>query len=295
MLAKGCLMKSEPGPDGPDARPIPNVLSIAGTDPTGGAGIHADLKSFAAHRVYGMAVVTALVAQNTRGVRAIHLPDTEFLTAQLESVSDDVAIDAVKIGMLGTTGVIDAVATWWDELPEAPALVVDPVMVATSGDRLLDADAEQALISFLRRADLITPNIPELALLADQEPATDANQLITQARTVADAHQVIVLAKGGHFDQDEVEDILIHPCQDLSQRPAEQRFSSERIRTTSTHGTGCSVSAGLAALRARGFSWDQAVPQLKEWMTHALRDTTRLDVGKGHGPIQHFAQLWEPR
>lgn len=286
-------------------RPVPNVLSIAGTDPTGGAGIHADLKSFAAHGAYGMAVVTSLVAQNTRGVREIHTPPTAFLRAQLDAVSDDVGIDAVKVGMLGTVEVIDAVAAWWDGLSSRPTLVVDPVMVATSGDRLLEVEAEQALIGFLHRADLITPNIPELALLADQEPAHAPEQLITQARTVADAHGVVVLAKGGHFDEDEVEDILVHPVTAPAEipapagtpattaRPAEQRFTSERIRTSSTHGTGCSVSAALAALCARGRSWDQAVPVVKEWMTAALRDASRLDVGEGNGPIQHFAQLWD--
>ncbi|MGQ7785844.1 bifunctional hydroxymethylpyrimidine kinase/phosphomethylpyrimidine kinase [Nesterenkonia sp. K-15-9-6] len=273
-------------------REIPNVLSIAGTDPTGGAGIQADLKSFAAHGAYGMAVVTALVAQNTEGVRDIHLPPVTFLRAQLDAVSDDVALDAVKVGMLGTVEVIETVAQWWDGLPDRPWLVVDPVMVATSGDRLLQADAEQALIEFLHRADLITPNIPELALLAGQEPAADAATLVRQARSVADAHGVVVLAKGGHFDDDEVEDILVHPADDDGARPDEGRHVSERVRTTSTHGTGCSVSSALAALRARGLSWDEAVPQVKVWMTEALRDTQRLNVGHGHGPIQHFAHLW---
>ncbi|GAA1169224.1 bifunctional hydroxymethylpyrimidine kinase/phosphomethylpyrimidine kinase [Nesterenkonia xinjiangensis] len=284
---------ARPAPGSP--REIPNILSIAGTDPTGGAGIHADLKSFAAHGGYGMAVVTALVAQNTQGVREIHLPPVSFLQAQLEAVSDDVSLDAVKVGMLGTVDVIETVSTWWDALPGRPWLVVDPVMVATSGDRLLQPDAEQALIGFLHRADLITPNIPELALLAGGPPSEDGESLIRQARTVADAHDVVVLAKGGHFDDDEVEDILVHPAEDDGTRRPEGRHVSERIRTTNTHGTGCSVSSALAALRARGLDWETAVPVVKEWMTAALRDTERLDVGRGHGPIQHFAQLWERR
>ncbi|GAB3189177.1 bifunctional hydroxymethylpyrimidine kinase/phosphomethylpyrimidine kinase [Nesterenkonia suensis] len=275
-----------------ERREIPNVLSIAGTDPTGGAGIHADLKSFAAHGGYGMAVVTALVAQNTEGVRDIHLPPASFLQAQLEAVSDDVALDAVKVGMLGAVEVIETVAAWWDALPSRPWLVVDPVMVATSGDRLLQPEAEQELIGFLHRADLITPNVPELALLAGEQPASHGEALIRQARVVADAHDVVVLAKGGHFDNDEVEDILVHPCGADGASRRERRHVSGRIRTTSTHGTGCSVSSALAALRARGFSWDEAVPVVKEWMTAALLDTERLDVGRGHGPIQHFAQLW---
>lgn len=277
------------------AREIPNLLSVAGTDPTGGAGIHADLKSFAAHRTYGMAAVTALVAQNTGGVRAIHVPEAGFLAAQLASVTDDVAVDGVKIGMLGTVEVIETVAAWWDGLwtgrAVRPALVLDPVMVATSGDRLLDAEAESALLAFLCRADLITPNVPELALLADREPAGDAETLIAQARVVADAHSVLVLAKGGHLDADDVVDVLVHPTVD-GVRPPEHRAAGPRVETTSTHGTGCSVSAALAALRARGLSWEEAVDEVKVWMTEALRDAERLDVGVGHGPIQHFAQLW---
>lgn len=275
-------------------RTIPNLLSIAGTDPTGGAGIQADLKSFAAHRGYGMCVVTALVAQNTQGVREIHMPPVEFLRAQLDAVSDDVVVDGVKVGMLGTSEIIGTVAAWWDEQAaegRRPVLVVDPVMVATSGDRLLDADAESALIGFLHRADLITPNVPELALLAGSEPAADAEGLIAQARQVADAHDVLVLAKGGHLEDETVVDTLVRPTAEGG-RPAEQQFAAPRIHTKNTHGTGCSVSAALAALRARGMQWDQAVAEVKAWMTSALEASEDLDVGQGHGPIQHFADLW---
>ncbi|KUG57987.1 bifunctional hydroxymethylpyrimidine kinase/phosphomethylpyrimidine kinase [Nesterenkonia jeotgali] len=299
-------------------RSIPNILSIAGTDPTGGAGIQADLKSIAAHRGYGMCAVTALVAQNTLGVREIHLPPVSFLRAQLDAVSEDVAIDAIKIGMLGTEDTIRAVVDWLDSLGapgdgggsdllgsahgdrgagtrSLPVLVLDPVMVATSGDRLLDAAAESALLEFLHRADLITPNVPELALLAGEEPAGDPEGLIAQARTVADTHQVVVLAKGGHLDdasgQELVVDTLVYPAQ-AGLRPDEEQFVSPRIHTQNTHGTGCSVSAALATLAARGFSFSAALPVVKEWMTEALQDSERLDVGQGHGPIQHFAQLW---
>lgn len=278
------------------ARPIPNLLSIAGTDPTGGAGIQADLKSFAAFEGYGMCVITALVAQNTLGVRQIHVPDLEFLRAQLDAVSDDVAVDAVKTGMLGTAGIVRTVAQWWDGLPHRPRLVVDPVMVATSGDRLLEEEAESELIGFLHRADLITPNVPELALLAGEQPASESAALIAQARRVADTHGVTVLAKGGHLSPEgaeEVEDILVSPADDSGgRRPAEQRFGSPRIATRNTHGTGCSVSAALAALGARGYRWEEAVPEVKEWMTAALQGSETLDVGHGHGPVHHFAQMW---
>lgn len=285
---------------------VPNILSIAGTDPTGGAGIQADLKSFAAHRGYGMAVVTALVAQNTQGVRQIHVPDAEFLRAQLDAVADDVRIDGVKIGMLGTTETIRTVAAWWDALRARgdssghdvdpagprPTLVIDPVMVATSGDRLLEEEAEDALRDFLSRADIITPNVSELALLAHAEPAASDEDLLAQARAVADTYDVLVLAKGGHLRGDQVRDALVHPAGAGGQRTPEAEFTGPRIDTQNTHGTGCSVSAALATLRARGLSWEDAVGEAKAWMSEALETSSDLDVGQGHGPINHLVRLW---
>ena len=183
---------------------IPRVLSIAGTDPSGGAGTAADTKSIIAAGGYAMAVVTSLVAQNTEGVRAIHTPPTDFLVQQLAAVSDDVRIDAVKTGMLGTAEIVDAVAAFLDE-HRPPVVVVDPVMVATSGDRLLASDAEAAMREFCRRATVITPNIPELAVLCQSEPATTPKQAVEQARRWAAETGVAVVVKTGHLNSQRVD------------------------------------------------------------------------------------------
>lgn len=304
---------------------IPRVLSIAGTDPTGGAGMHADLKAFSAHGAYGMGVVTALVSQNTMGVRDVHVPPVDFLRSQLDAVSDDVAIDAVKIGMLFDAPIIAEVASWLDgvrggesgvdgngsdgngsgdnggdgtvndgtagdvtdEAAPSPIVVLDPVMVATSGDRLLRPEAEDALRSLLRHVDLVTPNIPELAVLAGTEPATTPGEALDQAHKVAAEHDVLVLAKGGHLRDDVVVDALVRPD------GSAERFTGPRIDTRNTHGTGCSISAAIAALWPRIGDPVRAVGVAKSWMTAALRHADELGVGAGSGPIHHFAQLWE--
>jgi hydroxymethylpyrimidine/phosphomethylpyrimidine kinase len=272
----------------PEGR-IPRVLSIAGTDPTGGAGVQADLKSIAANGGYGMAVVTALVAQNTHGVRSVHLPPLPFLLEQLEAVSDDVEIDAVKIGMLATAEVILAVAGWLDRTAP-PVVVLDPVMIATSGDRLLDPDAEQALRELASRAHLLTPNIPELAILANEPIATRWQVVLEQAGRVSARYGVLVLAKGGHLKGDSVPDALV----DASGNPImTTEFPGTRINTTNTHGTGCSLSSALATRYARSGQWTEAVGESKRWLTESIRHGAALEVGTGHGPISHFAGLWE--
>ena len=194
------------GPTGADTDvttgPVPasrvRVLSVAGTDPTGGAGVQADLKSFAAHGAYGMAVVTALVAQNTHGVRDVHVPDVAFLRAQLDAVGDDVRVDAVKIGMLATRAVALEVGDWLART-RPPVVVLDPVMVATSGDRLLDADAEDAVRDLVRAAHLVTPNLPELGVLLREPTARTWSAALDQARRLARTRDVVVLLKGGHL------------------------------------------------------------------------------------------------
>ncbi len=273
--------------EGGRGRRVPRVLSIAGTDPTGGAGLQADLKSIAASGGYGMAVVTALVAQNTQGVRSVHAPPPEFLREQLDAVSDDVVIDAVKIGMLGDVATIDVVADWLDRV-RPPIVVLDPVMVATSGDRLLAPEAEERLRELVSKADLITPNVPELAVLAGADPATDWDGVIAQARDVATRCGVKVLAKGGHLDGATVWDALVDPT------AAEQIrvLSVPRVDTTATHGTGCSLSSAVATRQAATADWFVSIDESKQWLTESLRHGAALQVGQGHGPVSHFAGLW---
>ncbi|GAA1746639.1 bifunctional hydroxymethylpyrimidine kinase/phosphomethylpyrimidine kinase [Aeromicrobium alkaliterrae] len=268
-------------------RAIPRVLSIAGTDPTGGAGIQADLKSIAANGGYGMAVVTALVAQNTQGVRSVHTPPAAFLREQLEAVSDDVAIDAVKIGMLGDVATIEVVGEWLGRV-RPRVVVLDPVMVATSGDRLLVPEAEQALRELLPSAGLITPNVPELAVLADEEPARDWDAVVAQALAVSRGWGVAVLAKGGHLDGDLVHDALVDAAADVPVRA----LVAPRVDTTATHGTGCSLSSAVATWQASEDDWFVSVDRSKQWLTESLRHGAALRVGEGHGPVSHFAGLW---
>ncbi|MFT4296347.1 MAG: bifunctional hydroxymethylpyrimidine kinase/phosphomethylpyrimidine kinase [Micropruina sp.] len=267
-------------------RSVPNVLSIAGTDPTGGAGIQADLKAIGACGGYGMAVVTALVAQNTTGVREVHYPDTGFLRAQLDAVSDDVAIDAVKLGMLGTVEVIATVRDWLERV-RPTAVVLDPVMVATSGDRLLDAAAEAAMRELARLADVLTPNVPELAVLAGVEPASTWSQTLDQAQRVAAATGALVVAKGGHLDDATVSDALVGPDGLLAQ------VEHPRLATRNTHGTGCSLSSALATRHAVTGDWALALAESSDWLAASIARGDDLDVGRGNGPVHHVGPLWE--
>ncbi|MDQ1124271.1 bifunctional hydroxymethylpyrimidine kinase/phosphomethylpyrimidine kinase [Microbacterium trichothecenolyticum] len=263
----------------------PRVLSVAGTDPTGGAGIQADLKSIAAFGGYGMAAVTALVAQNTRGVREVHVPPTAFLAAQLRAVSDDVEIDAVKIGMLGSTDVVATVDAWLADV-RPPLVVLDPVMVATSGDRLLDADAdaEAAVRALCHRADLVTPNLPELAVLVDEPVATTWQAAVAQAQSLAAAAGTTVLLKGGHLDGQQSPDAIVDGTN-------VHAVPGRRVDTRHTHGTGCSLSSAMATLGAHGLSWPDALDRAKRWLTGALEHAEALHVGRGNGPIDHLHEL----
>lgn len=269
-----------------NVRKVPRVLSIAGTDPTGGAGQQADLKTFAVLGGYGMSVVTAAIAQNTRGVRLVHSVPTEVITAQLQAVSDDVTVDAVKIGMLGSVDVIAAVNDWL-QANRPPVVVLDPVMIATSGDRLLAQEAEEALRDLLHRADLVTPNLPELAVLVGEPVAEDWSTALEQGRTLAERHNVFVLVKGGHLAGDRTPDALLAPGQP---EPVYQAAGA-KVRTNNTHGTGCSLSSAVAVLGARTGDWSVAVGVAREWLRGALTHADELEVGQGNGPVHHGHHL----
>ena len=259
---------------------LPRVVSIAGTDPTGGAGTAADLKSITAAGGYGMAVVTAVVAQNTRGVRDIHVPPAEVLAAQLTAVSDDVELEAVKTGMLGTVEVIDTVAAWVAAHPPR-VLVVDPVMVASSGDRLLEPEAEQAMIRFCARATVVTPNIDELAVLTGSPRASTEEEALAQATAWTARTGASVIVKTGHLEDREVTNTWVAPD------GAQHRARSTRVDTTSTHGTGCSLAAALATRLGAGHSPAAALEWATAWLHEAIAHGASLQVGAGHGPVDH--------
>lgn len=276
---------------------IPNALSIAGIDPSGGAGIHADLKAFTAQGAYGCGVVTALTAQNTRAVTGVVPVDGAFIRLQLDTLFDDVRIDAAKTGMLGTAAIIRAVA---DALvPRVRAgqltrLVVDPVMVAKSGDALLDASATGALIeAILPLATLITPNLPETGVLLRQRGPESVKEMRQAAeklrRLLPDAGRRWVLVKGGHLPGGEAALDLLHDGDRMIE------LAAPRLSTKNTHGTGCSLSAAIAALLPQRDEVPDAVREAKAWLTEAIRQADTLSVGQGHGPVHHFHRLWAGR
>jgi hydroxymethylpyrimidine kinase/phosphomethylpyrimidine kinase len=262
---------------------VPRVLSIAGTDPTGGAGVQADLKTIGALGGYGMAVVTALVAQNTRGVRSVHVPPVSFLREQLRAVSDDVEIDGVKIGMLHSEPTISAVATWLDEV-SPPVVVIDPVMVATSGGRLLDVRALDALRGLCAHADLVTPNLSELGMLTGQPTAEGWDAALSQGRRLHEATGAAVLVKGGHLEGAACPDALV-------EAGGVHEVGGLRIVSRHTHGTGCSLSSAMATIGAAGASWPEALVRAKAWLAGAIAHADSLRVGRGNGPVDHFHEL----
>lgn len=268
----------------PGSGRVPNVLTIAGTDPSGGAGISADIKTFSALGAYATSVVTALVAQNTCGVAAVHHVPAAFVTAQLENLFADVRIDAVKVGMLDRADTVRAVAAALRR-HHPPYLVVDPVMVAKSGDRLLAADAVTALREeLLPLADLVTPNLPEAADLLGEEQARDEAAMAGQLERLGRLCRGVLL-KGGHLDAPVSVDLL-HIDGALT------RLVADRVRTGNTHGTGCTLSSAITALRPVRPDWPSAVREAKQYLTAALGAADRLEVGHGHGPAHHFHAWW---
>lgn len=266
-------------------RRIANILSIAGTDPTGGAGIQADLKSFAAHGAHGMAVITAVVAQNTIGVRSFVSLTPDFIAEQIDAVFDDVRVDAVKIGMVPTAEIAGVVA---ERLSAHGArnIVLDPVMVAKSGDRLLRPDAVATIRErLLPLATLVTPNLPEAGVLLESRAPTSLNEMRACLAGFARLGGGSVLLKGGHLAGSESIDMLCH-------RGELSEFRAPRLATRNLHGAGCTLAAAIAALLP-ALPLEAAVGRAKGYLTAALRASDELSVGHGHGPVHHFHALWQ--
>lgn len=259
---------------------IPNILSIAGSDPSGGAGIQADLKAISANGGYGMAAITALTAQNTMGVSDVQMVTPEFVIAQLEAVFTDIRVDAVKIGMLGTARTVAAVARVL-EGRKCP-VILDPVMVAKGGDRLLAREAVEVLRDHLLPvASIITPNLPEAAVLLDCGEAKNRTEMEDQARRLLELGSGAVLLKGGHLQGEESPDLLLLPNRIVW-------LEGKRFATKNCHGTGCTLSSALAAQLASSGELEAAVRAAKSYISNALLAADHLSVGHGHGPPDHF-------
>jgi hydroxymethylpyrimidine/phosphomethylpyrimidine kinase len=265
--------------------PIPVALTIAGSDSSGGAGIQADLKTFAALGVYGASVITALTAQNTSGVSGIHQVPADFITAQIDAVFSDLDVAAVKIGMVAQVATLEAIVAGlmrWSPRH----VVLDPVMVATSGDRLLAADAVAALrTKLIPRSSLITPNLPEAAALLEEPVASSEAAIEAQGKRLLALGCPAVLIKGGHGQGAESIDYLVTGGGVIA-------LAAPRIATRNTHGTGCSLSSAIAAGLAKGEDMETAVRKAKAWVSAAIAEADRLGVGHGHGPIHHFHRFY---
>jgi hydroxymethylpyrimidine/phosphomethylpyrimidine kinase len=261
------------------------AVTMAGSDSGGGAGIQADLKTFSALGVYGASVLTALTAQNTLGVTAIHDVPADFVAAQIDAVFSDLAVDAVKIGMLSQPKVIAAIAAGLDRY-EQRDVVLDPVMVAASGDPLIVEEAVGVLRDLLLpRARLITPNLPEAARLLGEPVAAGRAAVERQAARLIERGARGVLIKGGHGGGPESADFLLTPA-------AKRWFAAPRIATKNTHGTGCTLSSAIAAELAKGAELEAAVATAKDFVTAAIARADELTIGRGRGPVHHFHEWW---
>jgi hydroxymethylpyrimidine/phosphomethylpyrimidine kinase len=263
---------------------IPKLLSIAGSDPSGGAGVQADLKTFSALGCYGMAVVTALTAQNTTGVTRVFPIPPDMVAAQIDAIFSDIAVNAVKIGMLVEPAIAEAVA---ESLRRAGAknIVLDPVMAATRGAALSEGDLPRAIIKrLLPLVDLVTPNLAEAAILTGTSVARDADEMAAQARALVERGARAALVKGGHLDGEPTDVLLADGALTL--------FSGRRIDTRHAHGTGCALASAIAANLAKGSALGEAVAGAKTWLEQALAAGEALQVGAGAGPPNHFWELW---
>jgi hydroxymethylpyrimidine/phosphomethylpyrimidine kinase len=263
---------------------VPIAVTIAGSDSSGGAGIEADLKTFSALGVYGAAVITALTAQNTQGVFAIHDVPADFIAAQINAVFTDLEVGAVKIGMLGTAAAVDVVAAALDRY-RPRNVVLDPVMVASSGDQLLAANALGRLRELLARARVVTPNLLEAATLLGALPAHDEDEMRAQARKLLELGPGAVLIKGGHGGGPESVDLLVEGDACL-------RLAAPRVATRNTHGTGCTFASAIAAGLAKGLSLEDAAKEGKSYVSAAIAAADRLGIGTGRGPVHHFHRWW---
>jgi hydroxymethylpyrimidine/phosphomethylpyrimidine kinase len=263
---------------------IPNILSIAGSDPSGGAGIQADIKAISANGGYAMAVTTAVTAQNTRGVQAVQFVDHALVSAQIASIRDDIRIDAVKIGLLGNAAIIDVVAEVLTAL--SVPIVLDPVMVAKSGDRLLAPEVVKTLrAQLLPHATVLTPNLPEASDLLGVAEAKSPAEMEEQAKAILELGPGAVLLKGGHLASGHSPDLLA-TSQGLIW------LDGPRHPTRNTHGTGCTLSAALATQLAHSHPLPEAARITKHFVSEAIRAADDLDVGEGSGPVHHFHGLW---
>lgn len=262
----------------------PIALTIAGSDSGGGAGIQADLKTFAALGVYGCSAITSLTAQNTQGVQGVLPIAPEFVTAQIESVVSDLQVSALKTGMLANAAIIAAVAGALSS-NDAP-LVLDPVMVATSGDRLLEPDAISTLIDkLIPQAAILTPNLLESAALLSAPVAKSVAEMEQQARLLLTMGAKAVLVKGGHALGDEATDLLLTSA-------GVELFGAKRIETKNTHGTGCTLASAIAAGLAKRLSLRDAVAEAKQYLHGALSHADKFSVGQGSGPVHHFYRIY---
>lgn len=263
---------------------IPNVLSIAGSDPSGGAGIQADIKTISANGAYAMAVITALTVQNTQGVTGIHLVPPDFVGRQIESIKADIRVDAVKVGMIANAQVARTVANALHGMMGVP-IVLDPVMIAKGGAALLDPDAIAVLRDvLLPLCTVLTPNLPEAAHLLGVAPANTRDQMASQGVALCGLGAQAVLMKGGHLDGGDSPDCLVTPA-------GVTWFDAIRTQTANTHGTGCTLSSALAAQLAKTQSLTQAVSAAKTYVSCAVSHADALSVGTGHGPTHHFFNL----